>query len=55
MKAIITEKRSVALAIAKVLGASEDRKDYLAGNGYAVTWCQGHLLEIDAGDAAAGK
>lgn len=46
MKLIITEKPSVAMSIAEVLGC-ENRKDgYLEGNGYIVSWCIGHLVGV---------
>ena len=45
-RTILTEKRQVAQGIGRVLGASTDRGDYLEGNGYIITWCQGHLLEL---------
>ena len=46
MKLVITEKPSVARSIAAVLGASEKKKGYLEGNGYWVSWCVGHLVEL---------
>lgn len=46
MKVAIAEKRDVARKIARVIGADADRKDWFEGNGYCVTWCQGHLLEL---------
>lgn len=46
MKAIIAEKPSVAREIAILLGATEKRDGYLAGNGYEVTWALGHLVEL---------
>lgn len=42
---ILCEKPSVAKDIALVLGVSTHGKDYYAGNGLAITWCFGHLLE----------
>ena len=44
MKLVIAEKPSVALSIAKVLGASKMHDGYLDGGGYVVSWCFGHLL-----------
>ena len=46
MKLIIAEKSSVGQAIASVLGASECREGYMEGNGYLVSWCAGHLVEL---------
>lgn len=45
MTLCIAEKRDVAKKMAKVIGATTDSKDWFEGNGYCVTWCQGHLLE----------
>ena len=46
MQFVVTEKNSVARSIAAVLGASEKKKGYLEGNGYWVSWCVGHLVEL---------
>ena len=43
---IVTEKPSAAMAYAKVLGATSRQDGYLEGNGYLVSWCVGHLLEL---------
>lgn len=48
MKLVIAEKNSVARSIAAVLGASQKQKGYLEGNGYWVSWCVGHLVELAA-------
>ncbi len=45
-KLVIAEKPSVAQSIAKVIGANERRDGYLEGNGYLVSWCFGHLIEL---------
>lgn len=45
-KLVISEKPSVAQSIAKVLGASTRREGFLEGNGYLVSWCFGHLIEL---------
>ena len=45
-KLIVTEKPSVAMAYAKVLGATSRQDGYLEGNGYLVSWCVGHLVEL---------
>lgn len=48
MKLIIAEKPSVAKEIAKVVGAGRysEKRDCLTGNGYMVSWCYGHLIEL---------
>lgn len=46
MKLVIAEKPSVAMSLAAVLGANEKKDGYLEGNGYLVSWCVGHLLEL---------
>ena len=46
MKVIVAEKPSVALDIAKTLGATHRQDGYLSGNGFAVTWALGHLVTI---------
>lgn len=46
MKLVLAEKPSVAQSIAKVLGADERFDGYLEGNGYVVSWCVGHLVEL---------
>lgn len=46
MKLIVTEKPSVAMSYAKVLGVQGRQDGYLEGNGYLVSWCVGHLVEL---------
>lgn len=46
MELIITEKPSVARAIAEVVGATERQNGYLQGKGFLVSWCVGHLVEL---------
>lgn len=46
MTLIIAEKPSVANDIAKVIGATKKQDGYLEGNGYQVTWCIGHLVQL---------
>jgi len=46
MKLVLAEKPSVAQSIAKVLGANMRSDGYLEGNGYIVSWCVGHLVEL---------
>ena len=45
-KLIVAEKPSVAMAYAKVLGVTSRQDGYLEGNGYLVSWCIGHLVEL---------
>ena len=45
-KLVIAEKLSVAQSIAKVIGADKREDGYLEGNGYIVSWCVGHLVEL---------
>lgn len=46
MKLVISEKPSVAASIAKVIGASDKKEGYFEGNGFIVSWCVGHLIEL---------
>lgn len=46
MKLVLAEKPSVAQALAKVLDANKRCDGYLEGNGYIVSWCVGHLVEL---------
>lgn len=46
MKLVIAEKPSVANSIADVLGADKKSDGYRSGNGYIVSWCVGHLIEL---------
>lgn len=46
MQLVITEKPSVAQSVAHVIGASERKDGYMEGNGYIVSWCIGHLVEL---------
>ena len=34
------------MSYAKVLGATNRKDGYLEGNGYLVSWCVGHLVEL---------
>lgn len=43
---VIAEKPSVAQALAAVLGAKQKQDGYLEGNGWLVSWCVGHLVEL---------
>ena len=46
MKLVIAEKPSVAQSLAKVIGANQKKDGYLEGNGFIVSWCVGHLIEL---------
>ncbi|HFL1969460.1 TPA: DNA topoisomerase 3 [Streptococcus agalactiae] len=46
MKLVIAEKPSVAASIAKVIGAKNRNNGYYEGNGYIVSWCVGHLVQM---------
>lgn len=46
MIAIITEKPSVGLDIARIVGANEKRNGYMQGGDYLVTWALGHLVGL---------
>lgn len=43
---VITEKPSVAASIAKAIRAKERKDGYFQGDGYLVSWCVGHLVEL---------
>ena len=58
MKLVLAEKPSVAQSLAKVLGVTNRQDGYLEGNGYIVSWCVGHLVELaqpEAYDERYGK
>ena len=46
MNLVIAEKPSVAISIAKVIGATKKKDGYYEGNGYRVSWCVGHLIQM---------
>ncbi len=50
MNLVIAEKPSVALSIAKVIGANQRKDGYYEGNGYKVSWCVGHLVQMSNPD-----
>lgn len=51
MQLVIAEKPSVAQSIAKILGATSRKDGYTEGNGYIVSWCVGHLVELAPADS----
>lgn len=44
---IIAEKPSVARGIAEAVGAHERKDGFIAGNGYLLSWCHGHIVGLD--------
>ena len=55
---VITEKPSVARAYAYALGVKNSKNGYIEGNGYIISWCVGHLVELaqpDSYDSALKK
>ena len=51
MKFVICEKPSVGAAVAAALGVREKKDGYIEGNGYVISWCIGHLVQLS--EAAA--
>ena len=51
MKLVICEKPSVGAAVAAALGVREKKDGYIEGNGYFISWCIGHLVQLS--EAAA--
>lgn len=50
-KLVLAEKPYVGKSIAAVLGATTREDGFFSGNGYYVTWCIGHLVEMAKADA----
>ena len=48
MKLVIAEKNSAAQSLSRVIGATKRQNGYLEGNGYLVSWCVGHPVELSA-------
>ena len=48
MKLVISEKPAVAVSLSRVIGATKRQNGYLEGNGYLISWCVGHLVELSA-------
>ena len=46
MKLVIAEKPSVAMSIAKAIGAKNKKDGYYEGNDYRVSCCVGHLVQM---------
>ena len=51
MKLVICEKPSVGALVAAALGVREKKDGYIEGNGYVISWCIGHLVQLS--EAAA--
>ena len=51
MKLVLAEKPSVAMNLSKVIGANQRGDGYMEGNGYLVSWCVGHLVELSQPEA----
>ena len=51
MKLVLAEKPSVAMILSKVIGANQRGDGYMEGNGYLVSWCVGHLVELSQPEA----
>src|ERR671923_2453400 len=51
MRLIITEKPSMGRDVAAALGVTTRRDGYLEGTHDLVTWCVGHLVELDEPEA----
>lgn len=48
---VLAEKPSVAMSISKVIGAKNREDGFMEGNGYLVSWCVGHLVELSQPEA----
>ena len=55
MELIIAEKPSVARDLARVLGLKPSSKGAYEGNGRVITWCVGHLVELEEPAAYDGR
>lgn len=55
MKLVLAEKPSVAMSLSKVIGANQRGDGYMEGNGYLVSWCVGHLVELSQPEAYGEK
>lgn len=48
---VVAEKPSVARSLSAVLGANQRKDGYWEGNGFLVSWCVGHLVQMAPPDA----
>ena len=46
LKLVLAEKPSVAMSIAKAIGANKRNDGFMEGGGYLVSWCVGHLVKL---------
>ena len=51
MKLVIAEKPSVARSFAEILGATTKKDGYIEGNGYLISWCVGHMIQLASTEA----
>ncbi len=51
MRLLVAEKPSVGRDLAAAVGARTRGEGQLSGEGWVVTWCIGHLIELEAPDA----
>ncbi|MEQ1501709.1 MAG: DNA topoisomerase 3 [Myxococcota bacterium] len=47
MRVVVAEKPSVARDLARVLGVTRRADGYLEGDGLRITWCHGHMAELE--------
>ena len=55
MQLIVAEKPSVARDLARVLGVRPAGQHCFEGDGHVITWCVGHLVELDEPAAYDGR
>jgi DNA topoisomerase-3 len=55
MRLIITEKPSMGRDVAAVLGAARRGEGFIEGRDDIITWCVGHLVELDDPDSYDAK
>jgi DNA topoisomerase III len=47
MRVVVAEKPSVGRDLGRVLGATRSSRGYLEGHGLRITWCVGHMAELE--------
>jgi DNA topoisomerase III len=55
MRVIVTEKPSMGRDVAAALGAARRGEGYISGESDIVTWCVGHLVELDDPQASDAR
>ena len=55
MQLIVAEKPAVARDLARVLGVRPSGEHSFEGSGHVITWCIGHLVELDEPAADDGR